>query len=75
MIALKKLFSIQCQTGNNNCAIAFYNQVMKAFDNSQKMNVPVDWTEYPTKRVGFVESLSGRDRLQEALKNLGFELG
>jgi hypothetical protein len=26
------------------------------------------------KRVAFAESLSGRDRLQEALKNLGFEL-
>jgi nitroreductase len=55
-------------------AIAFYNQAMKAFYNSQKMNVPGDWTEHSTKRVAFAESLSGRDRLREALNNLGFEL-
>ncbi|MER3587408.1 MAG: NADPH-dependent oxidoreductase [Mastigocladus sp. ERB_26_1] len=55
-------------------AIAFYNQAMKAFYNSQKMNVPGDWTEHSTKRVAFAESLSGRDRLRKALKNLGFEL-
>ncbi|KOP27778.1 nitroreductase [Hapalosiphon sp. MRB220] len=55
-------------------AIAFYNQVMKAFYNSQKMNVPGDWAEHSTKRVAFAESLSGRDRLRQALKILGFEL-
>ncbi|NMG17943.1 nitroreductase family protein [Brasilonema bromeliae] len=55
-------------------SITFYNQVMKAFYNSQQMNVPGDWTEHSAKRVAFAESLSGRDRLREALKNLGFEL-
>ncbi|MBW4596557.1 MAG: NADPH-dependent oxidoreductase [Brasilonema angustatum HA4187-MV1] len=55
-------------------SITFYNQVMKAFYNSQQMNVTGDWTEHSAKRVAFAESLSGRDRLREALKNLGFEL-
>jgi nitroreductase len=54
--------------------IAFYNQVMKAFYNSQQMNVPGDWAEHSLKRVATAESLSGRDRLREALKNLGFLL-
>jgi nitroreductase len=54
--------------------IAFYNQVMKAFYNSQQMNVPGDWAEHSSKRVATAESLSGRDRLREALKNLGFLL-
>ncbi|MBD2534237.1 NADPH-dependent oxidoreductase [Nostoc flagelliforme FACHB-838] len=54
--------------------IALYNQIMKAFYNSQQMNVAGDWSEHSAKRVAFAESLSGRDRLQEALKNLGFKL-
>ncbi|OUL27346.1 NADPH-dependent oxidoreductase [Nostoc sp. RF31YmG] len=54
--------------------IAVYNQAMQAFYKSQNMNVPGDWTEHSAKRVAFAESLSGRDRLREALKNLGFEL-
>ncbi|MDM9384095.1 NADPH-dependent oxidoreductase [Chlorogloeopsis sp. ULAP01] len=62
------------QLSEQDEAIALYNQVMKAFYNSQKMNVPGDWTEHSAKRVAFAESLSGRDRLREALRNLGFEL-
>jgi hypothetical protein len=38
------------------------------------MNVPGDWVEHSAKRVSGPESLSGRDRLVEALDNLGFEL-
>jgi len=54
--------------------IAFYNQAMQAFYQSQNMNVPGDWTEHSAKRVAFAQSISGRDRLREALNNLGFEL-
>ncbi|KYC41830.1 NADPH-dependent oxidoreductase [Scytonema hofmannii PCC 7110] len=55
-------------------AIAQYNEVMKAFYTSQKMNIPGDWSEHSVKRVISAESLSGRDRLREALKTLGFDL-
>ncbi|BAY09180.1 NADPH-dependent oxidoreductase [Calothrix sp. NIES-2098] len=55
-------------------AIADYNQIMKAFYNSQQMNVPGDWSEHSAKRIAFIESLSGRDKLREVLNNLGFEL-
>jgi hypothetical protein len=55
-------------------AIAEYNEVMKAFYTSQQMNVPGDWSEHSSKRVATPESLSGRDRLREALNNLGFRL-
>ncbi|MBD2207147.1 NADPH-dependent oxidoreductase [Calothrix sp. FACHB-1219] len=54
--------------------IAVYNQAMQAFYKSQKMNIPGDWTEHSAKRVAFAQSISGRDRLREALNNLGFEL-
>lgn len=54
--------------------IALYNQIMKQFYDSQKMNVPGDWSEHSAKRVALATSLSGRDRLKEALNSLGFEL-
>lgn len=55
-------------------AIARYNEVMKAFYTSQQMNVPGDWSEHSSQRVATAGSLSGRDRLREALNNLGFPL-
>lgn len=55
-------------------AIANYNEVMKAFYTSQQMNVTGDWAEHSSKRIANAAALSGRDRLREALKNLGFEL-
>ncbi len=55
-------------------AIARYNEVMKAFYAEQKINVSGDWSEHSVKRVATPQSLSGRDRLREALRNLGFEL-
>jgi nitroreductase len=57
-----------------NQAIAQYNQVMKEFYTSQQMNVPGDWSEHSSKRVAAPESLSGRSKLQEILKKLGFKL-
>jgi hypothetical protein len=55
-------------------AIAYYNEVMKAFYTEQQMNVTADWAEHSSKRVATPSSLTGRDRLREALNNLGFEL-
>lgn len=55
-------------------AIADYNQVMQTFYAQQQMNVAGDWSEHSAKRVASPESLSGRDRLREALHSLGFEL-
>ncbi len=55
-------------------AIADYNQVMQTFYTQQQMNVAEDWSEHSAKRVASPESLSGRDRLREALHHLGFEL-
>jgi hypothetical protein len=55
-------------------AIAHYNEVMKAFYTEQQMKVTGDWAEHSSKRVATSSSLSGRDRLREALNNLGFEL-
>ncbi len=38
------------------------------------MDVAGDWSEHSAERIATVESLKGRDRLREALNNLGFQL-
>jgi hypothetical protein len=55
-------------------AIAQYNEVMNAFYTQQQMNISGDWSEHSVKRVASPGSLSGRDRLREALNHLGFQL-
>jgi nitroreductase len=62
------------QLGEQEEAVANYNEIMKVFYTSQQMNVAGDWVEHSSKRVASGEALSGRDRLREALHNLGFEL-
>ena len=62
------------QLGEQEEAVANYNEVMKAFYRSQQMNVTGDWAEHSSKRVANAAALSGRDRLREALHKLGFEL-
>ncbi|MCM0594320.1 MAG: NADPH-dependent oxidoreductase [Gloeotrichia echinulata IR180] len=62
------------QLAEQDEGISLYNQVMQDFYDSQQMNIPGDWSEHSSKRVASAESLSGRDRLQEVLKKLGFEL-
>ena len=57
-----------------NEVITDCNEVMKAFYTQQQINLPSDWSEHSAKRVATPESLSGRDRLHKALKNLGFDL-
>lgn len=53
--------------------LAGYDAVMQAFQRSQSMK-EVPWTTQSTQRVGGPGSLSGRDRLVEAIRALGFEL-
>jgi len=53
--------------------LAAYNAALAAFHREQAMPV-TDWTQQVANRIGSVEALNGRDRLGEALKNLGFGL-
>ncbi|MBD2294415.1 NADPH-dependent oxidoreductase [Anabaena sphaerica FACHB-251] len=62
------------QLAEQDEGISLYDKVMKDFYDSQKMNIPGDWSEHSSKRVASAESLSGRHRLKEILNNLGFEL-
>jgi hypothetical protein len=55
-------------------AIAQYNQLMKDFYASESMKISGDWSEHSIRRVASSQSLSGRERLREALNNLGFLL-
>ncbi len=55
-------------------AIADYNAAMARFYEAQKMDVKGSWTIHSSKRIAGPESLSGRDRLVDALKALGFSL-
>ena len=54
-------------------AVAFYDTAMRAFQASQKMP-EVGWAGHSSKRVAGPQSLSGRDRLRDALTALGFGL-
>ncbi len=54
-------------------AVAEYNAVMRGFQQEQGMRA-VDWTQQCIERVKDAAALRGRDRMREALRNLGFEL-
>lgn len=51
-----------------------YNQVMAHFYEAQNMNVHGTWAVHSAKRIADAASLTGRDRLVEALHALGFQL-
>ncbi|MCB1914813.1 MAG: nitroreductase family protein [Rhodocyclaceae bacterium] len=51
-----------------------YDEAMARFYESQHMNVRGTWSVHSSKRVAGPASLTGRDRLVEALDNLGFAL-
>ena len=51
-----------------------YDIAMSAFYTSQGMKVRGNWSNHSAKRVRDAASLSGRDRLVEALRALGFGL-
>ena len=54
-------------------AIDRYDATMRDFQREQGMRA-VDWTQQCFNRVRDAEALRGRDRMREALRNLGFEL-
>ncbi len=54
-------------------AIDGYNATMRAFQREQGMRA-IDWTQQCFNRVKDASALRGRDRMLEALRNLGFEL-
>jgi len=54
-------------------AIDGYNATIRSFQREQGMK-PIDWTQQCLNRVKDAAALRGRDRMREALRNLGFEL-
>jgi nitroreductase len=56
-----------------NEAIDGYNATMRGFQHEQGMK-PIDWTQQCFNRVRDAAALRGRDRMRQALRNLGFEL-
>jgi nitroreductase len=57
-----------------DAGVAAYNEAMGRFYDVQGMKVHGTWAVHSAKRVAGPESLSGRDRLVEALHALGFPL-
>ncbi|CAM5365298.1 nitroreductase family protein [Thauera mechernichensis] len=57
-----------------DAGIEAYNQAMARFYDAQQMKVHGTWDVHSAKRIAGPESLSGRDRLVEALHALGFKL-
>jgi nitroreductase len=54
-------------------AVDDYNATMRDFQREQGMRA-IDWTQQCFERVKDGAALRGRDRMREALRNLGFEL-
>jgi len=63
----------QYSTASCGEAIDGYNATMRGFQREQGMK-PIDWTQQCCNRVRDAAALRGRDRMREALRNLGFEL-
>jgi nitroreductase len=53
--------------------VAEYDAILRGFQKEQGMRA-VDWTQQCIDRVKDAKALRGRDRMREALRNLGFEL-
>ncbi len=53
--------------------IAAYDRRIREFQHEQRMN-PIDWSDQAIGRVKDTRALMGRDRMREALANLGFLL-
>jgi len=47
---------------------------MQQFYRDQRMDVGDGWSRHSARRVSSAQSLHGRDRLREALEQLGFPL-
>lgn len=57
-----------------DAGIEAYNATMARFYDEQQMNVHGTWSVHSAKRIAGPQTLSGRDRLVEALHNRGFKL-
>ena len=60
-------------TAPHGDAIDGYNTTIRGFQREQGM-ASIDWTQQCFNRVKDAAALRGRDRMREALRNLGFEL-
>jgi len=63
----------QYRVAEEGSAIGAYDQALAAFSETQGLG-PVAWTPRMLSRVATAASLSGRDRMREALNALGFPL-
>jgi hypothetical protein len=63
----------QYSTAPRHAAIEGYDTTMREFQAEQGMKA-IDWTQQCINRVKDAAALRGRDRMREALLNLGFEL-
>ena len=63
----------QYRVAEEEAAIGAYDRALAAFSEQQGMG-PVAWTPRMLSRVANAASLSGRDRMREALNALGFPL-
>jgi nitroreductase len=63
----------QYSTAPHDDEVEGYNQTMRGFQREQGM-ASIDWTQQCFNRVKDAAALRGRDRMREALGNLGFEL-
>jgi nitroreductase len=63
----------QYSTAPRHAEISRYNSTMREFQQEQGMRA-IDWTQQCINRVKDAAALRGRDRMREALGNLGFEL-
>lgn len=63
----------QYSTAPRREAVEGYNQTIRGFQQEQGMKA-IDWTQQCFNRVKDASALRGRDRMREALRNLGFEL-
>jgi nitroreductase len=63
----------QYSVASHGDAIDGYNATVREFQREQGMRA-IDWTQQCFNRVKDAEALRGRDRMREALRNLGFEL-
>ncbi|NMG11693.1 NADPH-dependent oxidoreductase [Brasilonema sp. UFV-L1] len=60
--------------GEQDEAIAHYNNIIKNFYTEQIMNVAGDWSQHSAERIATLEYLKGCKYLREVLNNLGFNL-
>ncbi len=60
--------------GERDRAVSEYNETMRGFYESQKMNVNGTWARHSAKRVAGPEALSGRDIWHSMLEERGFGL-